>query len=85
MDWVLNESHKVEQLDWIKQHSGARTKIIQNMAGGSLATDSEWAGFDFNKFGLYGFVQADPKTTFPVDNETNRANIDRIRKVFRND
>ncbi|MCC6581651.1 MAG: hypothetical protein IT440_14560 [Phycisphaeraceae bacterium] len=82
MDWVLNECHKIEQLEWIQQHAGTKTKIIQNMAGGGRPTEQQWAAFDFNKFGLYGFSQADPKTTYVVDTENNKANIARIREMF---
>ncbi|MDD5707264.1 MAG: hypothetical protein PHR35_15175 [Kiritimatiellae bacterium] len=82
MDWVLNESHRLEQLDWLERQAGPRTRIIQNMGGGGATTDAEWSAFDGERFGLYAFVQADPVTTFPDDTEVNRNNIARIRARY---
>ena len=84
MDWVLNEGHKFEFRNWIKNQVGHKTKIVQNLCGSGLHDASQWKQIEFPKYGLYGFAKADPQTTFPdINNKVNLNNINHVREAYR--
>ena len=87
VDWVLNEDPKIELLDWLEAQIGPQTKIIQNLCGWKDHNASIWKELDVEKFGLYGFAQAEPQTTLPSFDYTsacaaNWKNIDIIRGAY---
>lgn len=86
-DWVLNESPEVEFLDWLRRQIGPHTRIIQNLCGWKDHDASIWKKIDFPKVGLFGFAQADPKTTRLSADYTpacvaNKKNIAIIREAY---
>lgn len=83
IEWVLNENHKIEFLQWLNKQAGPGTKIVQNLCGSGLHDASRWREVAYPAFGLYGFAQADPKTTFPDEsNKINQRNIHFIKEAY---
>ncbi len=82
-DWILNESHELEHLDWLQSRVGPRTLIVQNLCGWKGHDASMWRKLDRTKFGFYGYARADAKTTM-VDMrlEHNVRNIEILRQAY---
>lgn len=84
IDRVLNEGHEIEFLQWLKKQVGPGTKIVQNLCGSGSHDASRWREVEYPAFGLYGFAQADPETTFPAENnKVNQRNIHFIKEAYR--
>jgi hypothetical protein len=86
-DWILNESPEVEFLDWLHRQIGPHTRIIQNLCGWKNHDASIWKKVDFPTVGLYGFCQADPKTTLASADymsmcAANQKNIAIVREAY---
>jgi len=82
-DWILNESHELEHLDWLTSRVGPRTLIVQNLCGWKEHNASMWARVDRTKFGFYGFARADDKTTLPdMKLDWNAQNIGILRQAY---
>lgn len=87
-DWILNESANSEFLPWLSKQVGSHTRIIQNLSGWRNHDANMWKDIEFPKYGLYGFAQADPVTTFPSRDYTpscaaNLKNIEIVREAYR--
>ncbi|HSW46477.1 MAG TPA: hypothetical protein VLM89_12990 [Phycisphaerae bacterium] len=83
-DWILNESHEIEHVDWLQSRVGPKTLIVQNLCGWQDHDASMWRKLDPKKFGFYGFAKADEETTLPdVKLEWNAKNIEIIRQAYR--
>ncbi len=83
VDWVLNESPEPKWLDWLRQHVGPDTLIVQNLCGWEGHDANLWKSIDTRRFGLYGFAKADPQTTLPTDKvPVNIKNIRLLREAY---
>ncbi|MCC6442852.1 MAG: hypothetical protein IT210_05270 [Armatimonadetes bacterium] len=83
VDWLLNESPDQGLLGWLERNIGPRTRILQNLCGWADHDASAWKKLDPRKFGLYGFAQADRKTTLPsAENAANIKNIEALREAY---
>jgi len=80
VDWVLNEDPDLGWLEWLSRQVGPHTTIVQNLCGWATHDAAVWEKVDTGRYGLYGFAQADPESTFPI--EAHRANIETIRTAY---
>ncbi|MCC6579183.1 MAG: hypothetical protein IT440_01990 [Phycisphaeraceae bacterium] len=80
--WLMNESPKVELLQWMTEQSGPQTKIIQNLCGWATHDANMWRNIDTQRYGLYGFAQAHPLTCMPADQHANLRNIEIVREAY---
>ena len=67
-DYILNESPKLELLEWLKAESGEKTVIVQNLCGWTEHSMEDMKNFDFKDLGFFGFAAADPETCLPFTN-----------------
>lgn len=65
VDWVLNESPKVEFLEWLAANIGPHTKLLQNFCGWADHSAGNWRDLDTERFGYYGFTSVNPVTCLP--------------------
>jgi hypothetical protein len=83
VDWVLNEAPELEWLEWLRRQVGPQTLIVQNLCGWAGHDADLWRKIDTNVYGLYGFAQADAKTTMPSEAvESNIRNIRKLREAY---
>jgi hypothetical protein len=83
VDWLLNESPELENLDWLRKQVGPNTLIVQNLCGWEGHDAAAWKKVDTKSFGLYGFAKADAKTTLPSEQSaTNAKNIRILREAY---
>lgn len=84
VDWVLNESPDAQLLGWLDRQVGPHTRIIQNLCGWAEHDAGMWRQLDLDRFGLYGFAQADVKTTLPHSDARpqNQRNVELVREAF---
>jgi hypothetical protein len=88
VDWVLNEGPDIAMLGWLEKQVGPKTRIIQNLCGWGDHDAGAWRKMDPQKFGFYGFAQADPATTLPATGGVKTApslqrNIAILREAYR--
>lgn len=88
VDWVLNEGPDPAILEWLVRECGEQVRIIQNLCGWKEHDAAQFAKIDRERFGLYGFAQADPLTTLPSHDYTpacaaNERNIATLRALYR--
>ncbi len=82
-DWILNESHELEHLDWLKTRVGPNTLIVQNLCGWAGHDASVWRKLDPARFGFYGYARADAETTLvDLNHEHNPRNIEILREAY---
>jgi len=83
VDWLLNESPELDNLDWLARHVGPDTLVVQNLCGWEGHDASAWRKVDPRRYGLYGFARAHPATTMPdTDIAANARNIEVLRTAY---
>jgi hypothetical protein len=62
---------------------GPQTLIVQNLCGWAGHDADLWRKIDTKVYGLYGFAQADAKTTMPSEAvAANVKNIGKLREAY---
>jgi hypothetical protein len=80
VDWLLNESPKLELLAWLEDNIGPQTKVLQNFCGWADHSAGNWRDLDTKRFGLYGFTTVNPGTCLPWTLEELKAHRRRVMR-----
>ena len=83
-DYILNECPNFDFLDWIQSQAGKNTMVVQNLCGWADHNLEKVNSIDTDKYGLFGFAQADYDTCLPEEktSKVNFDNIQTIKKMF---